>query len=322
LKISDEFKVGVLATFALLTLVLGYTFLRGNNPFESTQSFYVVYPKISGVSNSDPVLVNGYKVGKVKNITMMPDIRKGFIAELQVKKGVQIPKNSVARIISADLLGSKAIEIFLSESDIFINSGDTLVSDVQLSLTEEVKLEVLPVKQKATELMESLDSLVTIVKVILNKGQIESSMNSIENATDEFALVAKNLNTVVTNEAASIHDILKNVDAITKNLKNNDEGINKILKNVGTLTDSLNKAELPILVENLNTTLQELKTTLETINKGEGTAGLLIKERETYDLINKTIADLDKVFIDLKENPKRYVSFSVFGKDPDKKKKK
>ena len=321
MKLSDEFKVGVLATFALLTLVLGYTFLKGNNPFQGSQSFYVVYPKISGVNNSDPVLINGYKVGKVKSITMMPDIRKGFIAELQVNKEVRIPKNSVAKIISSDLLGAKAIEVFLSDSDDFLASGDTLISDVQLSLTEEVKLEVLPVKQKATELMESLDSLVTVVKVILNKGQIESSMNSVQKALDEFALVGKNLNEIVTAEAASIHEILKNVDAITKNLKGNDANITKLLANMGSLTDSLNKAELPLLVSNLNGTLNELKITLETLNKGEGTAGLLINERETYDLINKTIADLDKVFIDLKENPKRYVSFSVFSKDPDKKKK-
>ncbi len=320
MKLSDEFKVGVLATFALLTLVLGYTFLKGNNPFQGSQSFYVVYPKTSGLSTSDPVTINGYKVGKVKAIQMMPNIRDGFITELQLDKNIKIPVNSLATIINIDLLGAKGVAISLGEENEFIQSGDTLRSSVQLSLSEEVKLEVLPVKEKATELMESLDSLITVIKVILNKGQIESSMNSVQKALDEFALVGKNLNEIVTAEAASIHEILKNVDAITKNLKGNDENITKLLTNMGSLTDSLNKAELPLLVSNLNGTLSELKKTLETINKGEGTAGLIINERETYDLINKTIADLDKVFLDLKENPKRYVSFSVFGKNPDKKK--
>lgn len=320
MKLSDEFKVGVLATFALLTLILGYTFLKGNNPFKGSQTFYVLYPRTSGINTSDPVTINGYKVGRVKAITMMPDIRDGFVTELQVNNDVKIPLNSVATIVNVDLLGAKGIEISLGRGNEFIVSGDTLKSDVQLSLTEEVKLEVLPVKEKATELLSSLDSLVTVIQVILNKGQIESSMNSVQKALDEFAMVGKNLNDVVTAEAASIHEILKNVDSITLNLKNNDESINKILANMGTLTDSLNKAELPVLVSTLNATLTELKVTLETINKGEGTAGLIIKERETYDLINKTISDLDKLFIDLQQNPKRYVSFSVFGKNPDKKK--
>lgn len=321
MKLSDEFKVGVLATFALLILILGYTFLKGNNPFKKHQTFFVIYPKVDGLNTSDPVTVNGFKVGRVKSIKALKDVRDGFITEIQIGEDIQVPLKSIARIISADLLGEKAVNLVLAPGDLYMKTGDTLLSEVQLSLTEEVKLEVLPVKLKATELMESLDSLVTVVKVILSKGQIESSMNSIQNATNEFAAVAKNLNNVVTNESASIHHILENVDAITKNLKGQDEGINKLIANLGSVTDSLKQADLPQLVSGLNATLKELKTTLETVNKGQGTLGLMINERETYDKINKTIADLDKLFIDMQANPKRYVQFSVFSKDPDKKKK-
>ena len=320
MKLSDEFKVGLLATISLVVLIFGYSFLKGNNPFKKHQTFYVLYNKVSGLNNSDPVLVNGYKVGRVKSINKMPDIRQGIVVELMINGDVSISKNSVARIISADLLGEKAIELELTDAKEFSKSGDTLLSDVQLSLTEEVKLEVLPVKQKATELMGSLDSLVDVIKGILNQGQIESSMSSIVKATDQFADVAKNLDSIVIKESSVIHNILANVEAITKNLKGNDEGINKLIANLGSVTDSLKKADLPLLVTNLNHTLKELKVTLETVNEGKGTVGLLLKERETYDMINKTIADLDKLFLDLQQNPKRYVHFSVFGKDPDKKK--
>jgi phospholipid/cholesterol/gamma-HCH transport system substrate-binding protein len=321
LKLSDEFKVGLLATTSLIVLIFGYMFLKGNNPFKKHQTFYVLYEKVDKLNNSDPVLVNGYKVGRVKSINKMPDIRKGIIVELTINSDVNVPKKSMARIVSVDMLGEKAIELVLTDGNEFSTSGDTLLSDIQLSLTEEVKLEVLPVKQKATELMGSLDSLVDVIKGILNQGQIESSMTSIVKATDQFADVAKNLDSIVIKESQTIHNILANVEAITKNLKGNDEGINKLISNLGSVTDSLKKADLPMLVTNLNHTLKELKTALETVNKGEGTVGLMLKERETYDMINKTIADLDKLFIDLQQNPKRYVHFSVFGKDPDKKKK-
>jgi len=321
LKLSDEYKVGLLATITLIILILGYNFLRGNNPFKKQQTFYVLYEKISGLNNSDPVLANGFKVGKVKTISKMPDIRDGIVVELTINSDVQLPKGSHAKIVSVDLMGAKAIELVLTDSAAYSQSGDTLLSDIQLSLTEEVKMEVLPVKQKATELMSSLDSLVGVIQGILNKGQIETSMNSIVKATDQFADVAKNMDSIVINESKSIHNILANLEAITKNLKDNDENIDKLLVNLGSITDSINKANLPMLVENINNTLKELKTTMETINKGEGTAGLLLKERTTYDMINKTIEDLDKLFLDLQQNPKRYVHFSVFSKDPDKKKK-
>jgi phospholipid/cholesterol/gamma-HCH transport system substrate-binding protein len=321
LKLTDEFKVGILATVTLIILIFGYNFLKGNNPFNKNQTFYVVYEKISQLNPSDPVLVNGFKVGKVKSMNKMPDIRKGIVVELMVNSDVQLPKNSHAKIISVDLMGAKAIELVLSDKEDFAQTGDTLPSDIQLSLTEEVKMEVLPVKQKATELMGSLDTLVQVIQGILDKGQIESSMNSIEKATEQFADVAKNMDSIVINESKAIHNILANIEAITSNLKDNDENIDKLLLNLGAVTDSINKANLPLLVDNLNHTLKELKTTMETINKGEGTAGLLLKERTTYDMINKTIEDLDKLFLDLQQNPKRYVHFSVFSKDPDKKKK-
>lgn len=322
MKLSDEFKVGVLATFTIITLVLGYSFLKGNNPFLQRQTFYVVYPTISGLNPSDPVQLHGLKIGKVKSLKILPDAKVGVVVELEVSNQIQFTKKSVARIVSSDFLGQKAVELELGESNELLNSKDTLMSDIQLSLTEEVKLEVLPVKKKAEELLESLDSLATIMKVILNKGQIEKSMNGIQQASEEFAAMAKNLNHLVSSESASIHQLLANVNSITENLKNNNQNIQKLIVNLGAVTDSLNKAEIPTLVATLNTSLNEMKTSLELLNNGEGTAGLILKERETYDLINKTIQDLDKLFLDIQENPRRYVSISVFGKNPDKKKKK
>ncbi len=321
MKLSDEFKVGILATFAIVTLIIGYSFLKGNNLFEKKQSFFVVYQNISGLSASDPILVNGFSVGRVKNVKMLPDIRQGIIAEIQVDENVKVPQGSIAKIINVDLLGAKAIELTLLPGADYLKSGDTLKSDVQLSLTEEVKLEVLPVKQKAEELMSSLDSLVTIIKTIVSEGKIEEGIDNVVKATAQFSDVAKNLDSIVVRESQNIHKILKNVEGITKNLKDNDTNITRLLVNLGDLTDSLKKADLPVLVENLNNTLKELKATLETVNKGEGTIGLLLNERETYDKINQTIADLDKLLVDVQQNPKRYVNFSLFGgKDPNKKK--
>jgi phospholipid/cholesterol/gamma-HCH transport system substrate-binding protein len=322
LKLTDEFKVGVLATFALLTLVLGYSFLKGNNPFAKSQTFYVLYSKVPGLNASDPVLINGFKVGRVKSINKMPDIRQGIVAELMLNDDVQITKNTVAKIVSSDLLGEKAIELQMDDSEDFLKSGDTLKSEVQMSLTEEVRYEILPVKQKATELISSLDSLVTVVRVILSEGQIESTLKNIVNATSNFASVGKNLDSIVIREAKNINLILANVEAITRNLKDNEGNIDRLLSNLASVSDSLNKANLVELIGNLSATMKELKTTIETINHGEGTVGMLIHKRETYDQINAAIANLDKLLIDVKQNPNRYVHLSLFGKDPNKEKNK
>jgi phospholipid/cholesterol/gamma-HCH transport system substrate-binding protein len=322
LKLSDEFKVGVLATFALLTLILGYSFLKGNNPFGRYQTFYVLYAKVPGLNASDPVLINGFKVGRVKAIRKMPDIRQGIIAELVLDNDIQLTRNTIAKIVSSDLLGEKAIELILDDSHDYLKSGDTLKSEVQMSLSEEVRYEILPVKQKATELMSSLDSLVTIIQVIVVEGQIEKTLQNLVKATGSFADVGKNLDSMVVREASNINRTLSNIEAITRTLKDNKDNIDRTLGNLAVLSDSLKRAELVTLMSNLSNVLKELKITIETINHGEGTVGLLIHKRDTYDALNNAINDLDKLLVDLKENPNRYVHFSLFGQNPNKQKKK
>lgn len=322
MRLSDEFKVGVLATFALLILVLGYSFLKGNNPFARHQIFYVVYSKVTGLNASDPVLINGFKVGRVKSIKKMPDIRQGIVVELMIDDEVRIPHRTVAKIVSSDLLGEKAIELLLSDTNEYLQSGDTLLSEVQMSLTEEVRYEILPVKQKATELLGSLDSLVTVIQVIVSEGQIEKTLHNVVKATGSFAEVGRNLDSIVVGERNNINRILSNLEAVTRNLKDNEAHIDQLLSNAAAVSDSLRRANLIGLVTYLTNTLKELQIALEGVNKGQGTVGLLIHERTTYDAINAAITDLDKLLVDLREHPKRYVHFSMFGKDPNKQKKK
>jgi phospholipid/cholesterol/gamma-HCH transport system substrate-binding protein len=224
--------------------------------------------------------------------------------------------------VSSDLLGEKAIELILDDSHDYLKSGDTLKSEVQMSLSEEVRYEILPVKQKATELMSSLDSLVTIIQVIVVEGQIEKTLQNVVKATGSFADVGKNLDSMVVREASNINRTLSNIEAITRTLKDNKDNIDRTLGNLAVLSDSLKRAELVTLMSNLSNVLKELKTTIETINHGEGTVGLLIHKRDTYDALNNAINDLDKLLVDLKENPNRYVHFSLFGQNPNKQKKK
>lgn len=313
MKISDETKVGVLAAFGIVILIMGYSFLKGNDLFSKKKFYYARYSKINGLSQADPVTLNGFRVGKVAHLDLLEYPYSMVIAKLVMERDVRLPKNTTARLISSDLLGEKAIELYLGDSEEFAMEGDTLEGDVELSLQEGVSEQLLPVKKKVESLFSSIDSVIVVVQTILSGGQIESAISELELAMTKFAHLAVTVDNVVVRESDRISSLLANVDSFMGNLASNSDNIDKTLENLAVLTDSLNKANLVELIANLNNTFKELAVTLESVNQGDGTFGKLVHDPELYNNLTKLTEDLDLLLLDVQENPKKYVQFSLFG---------
>jgi len=313
LKISDETKVGVLAAFGLAILIIGYNFLRGKNLFEKKKFYYAIYNKVDGLNTSDPVTLNGLPIGKVAALGLLDDSTGKSIAKIHLVKDVKIPKNSAFQLYSSDLLGEKAVQLVLGDSKELAKEGDTLSGRVSSTLQESVNEQIAPVKQKAENLLLSIDTVIESVKVIIRGGQIENSMESIEKATNEFEKVAKNIDTLISTQRETLSRTFENIERITANLDSNSENINKIFGNLAQLSDSLSEANLKQTIDNLGKSLDELHTLLAKINSGEGSLGMLVNDRKLYDNLEKATRDLDILLADLKANPKRYVHFSLFG---------
>lgn len=319
-KVSNETKVGILASFAIAIMIIGYSFLKGNNIFDKDLTIYTRYEFTDGLTPSSSVMIKGFKIGRVSNMQLIDN--KYILTEMKVSKEYQIPANSVARVVGTDLMGSKAVEIVLGDAGTIAQDGDTIFGDIELSLTESVKREILPVKNKAEQLMGSFDSLVTKLQIVIGDQKIESSLNNVESATESFAKLMATLDTVIKSESATIKSILNNVDGITANLDENGDNIDSLIRNLTVLSDSLNKADIPHFVSTLDSTLQALNAVVNKVNSGDGTLGMLLNDPELYDNLTQSTASLDSLLTDLKDNPSRYVHFSVFGRNPDKDKKK
>lgn len=322
MKISDETKVGILAAFGIAILIIGYSFLKGNNLFVKKQRFYAIYKKVDGLNISDPLTLNGYRVGRVADLSLMPDNSGHLIATFMMDEDIPIPKDSRAELYSSDLLGEKAVRLLRGKSDQLVQDGDTIAGDVTASLQETVEAQIMPVKQKAEDLLGSIDSVIDVVKTILLGGQIESSMENIERATNEFKTVAINIDDLVRDQKENIGNAITNIESITANLDQNSEEINAIISNVATITDSLSKADFAKATNNLNTSLTQVSELLDKINNSEGSLGLLVNDKELYENLVEASANLESLLADLEENPKRYVHFSVFGGGDKKRKKK
>lgn len=310
MKITNETKVGILAAFSIAVLIIGYNFLKGNAIFSSETVLYARYTHVDGLAVSKPVLINGFQIGRVDKLVLQPNGE--IVATLKIKGKYDIPKNSIAKLEGTDLLGSKAIVMELGVGKDFAQDGDTLNANVAANLMEAVE----PVQKKAQQLIGKMDSILTSVNSILNpdfQKNVNKSFNSIAATLSSLEGTSKKVDGLVGTEGRRISAILANAESISANLKNNNQKINAILGNINTITDQVAAANFKQTIDNANKAVADLQGIVTKVNDGKGTLGLLVNDTKMYDNLNNASKNLDNLIIDLKENPKRYVHFSVFG---------
>jgi phospholipid/cholesterol/gamma-HCH transport system substrate-binding protein len=317
-KVSKEFKIGVVVVCAIAAFIWGINFLRGSNIFVHKYYLYAVYPKIDGLIPANPLLVNGYKVGQINNIELLQrGKRSDVLVKFLLTEDINIPKNSIARSVSADLLGNKAVEIVMGDSRDYVKSGDTLISETEQSFKEAIDKRIAPIQSKAESLISSMDSVINMVSDILNaknRENLDRSFEGIKKAILTLEKTAYKMDDLVATEKAKISSILTHLNNITTNLDKNGARIDNILLNMSNVSDSLAKSNLKSAIAEADKSLKELNTLLAGINAGQGTLGKMAKNDSLYTNLNKSSADLDRLLKDLRLNPERYIHFSVFGR--------
>jgi len=314
-KISREFKIGLLFLVGLVLLFWGYNFLKGKNVFSQERVIYGVYPEIGGLKVANKVSINGLEVGMVKDIYFHEGRQGDIIVVLSINTDFPIATNSVARIFSADLMGTKEVGILLGNGHNLIDSGDTLSTEVEANLKDEVNRQMQPLKNKAEQLMGTIDSVFTVFQTIFNDKAADNLINSfasIEKTFYNLQHTTAKVDTLVDAEATRLALILDNIESITGNLDKNEQNITSILTNFSAISDTLAKANVAATFVNVNKTASELAAILEQINKGQGTVGAMLMNDTLYLNLEKSVAALNALLEDVKKRPKRYVKFSLF----------
>jgi len=315
LKFSKEFKIGFLFILAIAVLVWGFSFLKNKNILYKERVLMAVYQHVNGLNPSNPIYINGVKVGQVGKVFFDPSMNGDIIVQLVFTDKFPIPSNSTARIFSEDLMGSKAVEILLGTGPDLAQYGDTLRTDIETSLKDAVNQQILPLKIKAEDLLSSIDTMVVAIKGVFNKDardDLNASIKSIRNTFQNLESTTQNLDTLVITESNRLASILYNIDMITRNLNNNSQEINRVLDNLATLSDTIARSNISGIIGNLDKTIGDLSLVMSRIEKGEGTLGMLINDDKLYKDLEKSASELNLLLEDIRLNPKRYVRVSVF----------
>ena len=317
MKIKRESKIGVVIVAAVAILIWGYNFMKGRDIFSHKRIYYAVYTNISGLSVSNPVYVNGFKVGQIDDIYFHPKHPGQIVVEILITDDFNIPANSVAMIYSSDLMGSKAIDLRLGNSSNHAKPGDTLFSTVQASLKDEVNMEMLPLKRKVEQLLLSFDSVLAVVQYVFNENTRENltrSFESIKFTIQNLEHTTYNLDTLMTSQRNRLAMIIGNVESISNNIKNNNQKIANIINNFSQLSDTLVKANIAHTILNANKSLAEFNDVMSKINSGQGSMGMLLNNDTLYNNLRKSSKEVELLLEDLRLNPNRYIHFSLFGR--------
>ena len=316
MKIKREIKIGFIYIVGIIILIWGINFLKSRHIFTSERKFYAVYNSVNGLVPANPVVLNGLKIGKVDKVDFLTNGNGKIQVAFTVTTNLPFPDNTIAKIVSTDLMGSKSVELILGNSKTMLVDGATLKSSLQGSLQEEVNMQILPLKRKAEDLMLSLDSVLTVVRAVFNEDTRENlskSFESIKVTIDNLEHTTFTLDTLFTTQKSKLAAIFSNVESITMNIKENNGRITNIIKNFSSISDSLAKADFARVIKNANEALAETNQIVGKINSGKGSLGLLINNDSLYVKLNKASNELGLLLEDVKLNPKRYVHFSLFG---------
>ena len=303
LRLTKEIKAGLIVVLGITAVILGFSYLKSNSLLGKSTKLYAVYDHVGGLQSGTAVSLNGFSVGTIDDITFLDETGK-LMVSFTLITDLPIPTDSKAELYDTSVLGGKGLQIILgTPGSAIAQSGDTLTSIVTIGMTDRI-----------TELMEPLEAKVN--SAIVETDLLMKNLNQLLDA-DSQALLRETLNNF-SETSASLKVISQNV---SENLTANEKVLGTILENTAELTSNLssvsqtlNEADLKGLMVDLNESISATKEILAGINNGEGTVGQIFTNQELYVSLTSNLNQLEWLLQDLRLNPKRYLSVSVFGK--------
>jgi phospholipid/cholesterol/gamma-HCH transport system substrate-binding protein len=315
MKLSNETKVGVLAVAAILVLILGFNFLKGQNVFSRPPVLYAKFPDVGGLEKSNQVKINGLPVGTVYAIKQADKEVNNILVEIHLTRDIEIPKNSIA-FIDAGLLNSAFINIEKGDQHVYLKSGDTITTRLDKGLFGSIQTQVAPTLTRVNETLDSLKFILGSINSVFDP----NTKNNLQTVIANLAVTTANMQQLLNAQSGQLAQALANINTVTANLAKNNDAISSSIRNVEVTTSKLANANIEGTISALQSAIGELKNTIASFNSKNGSLGLLMHDRELYDKLNQVTDRLNRAALsaeitldDLRLHPKRYVNISLIG---------
>lgn len=291
-----EILIGLTVIIALGVLFVGIDFLKGVNVFKAANYYYVSYDNVQGLAKSAPVTINGFKVGLVRDITYEYNNPGHMLVELSLDRELKVPQGTKA-LLTTDLLGTATIALDLGPQGHYHQIGDTLSAVVPKGLMDNVTQEIMP---QLGGVFSKVDTLLTAINSLVGDPALLSSVQRLDQITANLEKTTRQLNALM----ATLPPITADIKNISGDLSSSASDISQITAELGEIPVDSIAGNIQILTENL----RELSAQL---NDPNSSLGLLTRDPALYRNLNSAVSNLDSLFVDIKRNPKRYISIKL-----------
>ncbi|AZB21449.1 MCE family protein [Kaistella haifensis] len=313
MKYSKEIKAGLIALLAIVGFVILFQFMKGKSLFTTDNIFYAKFDNVEGLEASNPVSINGLKVGQVDEIVPVTekDGKIHFVVKVTVDDEFIFSKKSTLEIFEPGLMSGKQMRVNLAYGNPMAKDGDTLAGAFTLSMMNNISSQVGPVKDQLQIVLKRVDSLANNANQILNdqnKAEIKALLQNLNRTVASFEGTSRQTNALLANNDPRVQKVLDNANLATISART-------AIDKYGRVAEQVDVQKLNNTIDKLSLTADKLNGVISGIQNGEGSLGKLTKDEELYRNLNESSQNLNKLILDLKENPKRYLNFSVFGKN-------
>lgn len=316
MKFTKEIKAGLIAILAIVGFVILFQFMKGKSLFTTDNIFYAKFDNVEGLAASNPVSINGLKVGQVDQIIPItePDGKIHFVVKVTIDDNFEFSKKSTLEIFEPGLMSGKEMRVNLAYGSPMAKDGDTLKGAFTLSMMNNISSQVGPVKDQLQVVLKRVDSLMVNANAMTdaqNQQAIRALLSSLNRTVTSFESTSQQTNALLANNDPRIQKMLDNANLATVSARTT-------IDKYGRVADEVDVQKLNNTIDKLSLTADKLNGIISGIQNGEGSLGKLTKDEELYRNLNESSQNLNKLILDLKENPKRYLNFSVFGKNSSK----
>ena len=315
MKYKKEFVIGITVVGALALLLFGIDFLKGKNILNNNRTFYTTYGNVQALVPGSVIKFRGKQIGVVLNVDLN-EAQDRLITELSIDEAdLKIPIDSRARLAS-DFLGTSSIEIILGENyDTLLQANDTIEPDFKYGISELATQKIDPIEKQINTLLARLNKSLASVDTVLGEDgeNLRNMINSMKSTVNTLNTTMNDVDKIVKSSAGEIKSTLENVASITANLKNSNEKVTNLITNFSEISDSLKGVDMAGTVAEAKAALAGVTKIMDEINNGTGSAHQLIYSDELVKNVNSMLEETERLVNNIKEHPKRYLQFAVFG---------
>ena len=293
---SKEVQIALVAIAGIVIMFFGLKFLKGMTMFSTDDNYYAKFSNVAGLSVSSPIYSNGYRVGVVEDVIYDYNGSNQIIAVLGLNNKMHLPNGTKAEI-SKDLMGNVELDLILGPNPLDqMEPRDTIFGHIQQGALAKAS-EIIPQVQ---QMIPKIDSILYNVNLLLSDPALLNSLHNVDQITTNLSMTTNELKHLSANLKTQVPGMIEKAD--------------NVLDNTNTLTKNLSDLDIAMTMAKVNNTLQNVEQMTAKLNSSDGTLGLLMRDQELYRNATSTMGHVDSLMIDLKQHPKRYVHFSLFGR--------